>query len=865
MKKFTAQEVRETWLKFFESKGHYIEPSANLIPQNDPTLLWINAGVAALKKYFDGSTRPEHRRITNAQKCIRTNDIENVGHTSRHQTFFEMLGNFSIGDYFRNEVIPWACELLLDEKWFGISNTKLYITYYPDDLATKKLWIDNGMLEDHLVPLATNFWEIGEGPGGPDTEIYFDRGEKYDPLNKGVEMLKNDEDNDRYIEIWNIVFSQYNCQPGVLKRSEYKELPQKNIDTGAGLERFCCVLQGVETNFETDLFYPIILEIQKLTSKKYEGEYLMPYRVIADHIRTCVFALADGESFSNEGRGYVLRRLLRRAMKYAQKLDLYEPFMYKLVRVVINNMKSFYPYLEGKEEYLEKMIKNEEEKFIKTLNKGEAMLNSMIKDSKKLSGEDAFKLYDTYGFPIELTSEIALDKGVEVDIEGFETCLTKQKELARANRKNIESFGKQSKDLLDFKETSTYTYEDDEVKTNVIGLFIDGNKADEINETGNVVFKTTNFYAEMGGEVADTGYIYNDNFRANVEYVGKTPNGCHIHTIKVLYGTLKLNDEVTLVVDHIKHQNIMKNHSATHLLQAALINVLGDGIKQKGSFVNDKYLRFDFSYLNKIDESTLAKVERLVNDYINESIPRVTKVLPIEEAKKEGAISEFNEKYGATVRVVCFGEVSKEFCGGCHVNNSGDIGCFVIKSESAIASGVRRIEAYTGLEAYKEYKEKYNLLLDIEKDINVKSTQEIESKLKAMNDEIAQLKSINTSLNMKLASLQTSSLINEVEVINAKNILIKYLDSTNMNSLMNIHDSLKNKINDYVFILIGHDQDKYPLLVGVSDSYIKLGLTAKDIIKKVSTILVGNGGGKDSLAKGNVSSIDKINDLKGIF
>ncbi len=864
MKKMTSQQIRETWLNFFKERGHMIEPGASLIPVNDPSLLWINAGVAALKKYFDGSKIPECKRITNVQKCIRTNDIENVGKTARHHTFFEMLGNFSIGDYFRKEVIEWAFDILTNEKYFGLEKEKLYITYHPEDLETRDLWIKQGMDETHLIPLEGNFWQIGEGPCGPNTEVFFDRGEKYDENHLGIKLLKEDIENDRYIEIWGIVFSQFNAQNGV-DRKDYKELPHKNIDTGAGLERIACVLQETETNFETDLFMPIILDIQKLANKPYEGKYFMPYRVIADHIRTCVFALADGETFSNEGRGYVLRRLLRRAMRYAQKLDLYEPFMYKLVRSVANNMKSFYPYLIGKEEYIEKMIQNEEVKFIKTLTKGEAMLVSMIKGKTQLSGEDAFKLYDTYGFPIELTKEIALDNGVNVDLVQFEECLNKQKELARANRKNIDSFARQSKDLLDFNLPSTYTYEDLDVNSEVIGLFIDGNKVDEINEKGNVIFDKTNFYAEMGGEVADTGYIYNDNFRANVTYVTKAPNGEHLHTIEVLYGSLKVGDKVTLVIDHIKHQNIMKNHSATHLLQAALINILGDGIKQKGSFVNDKYLRFDFSYLNKIDEITLSKIEKQVNEYINQSIPRVTKVLPIEEAKKVGAISEFSEKYGDTVRVVCFGEVSKEFCGGCHVNNSSDIGCFIIKQESAVASGVRRIEACTGIEAYKEYKDKHSLLLEIEKQVGVKSINEIPTKITSLNEEISLLKSMNTSLNMKIANYQTESLVNEFKVLNTKNILVKYLDNTNMNSLINIYDTLKNKVEDYVIILVGHDEDKYPLIVGSSENYIKEGFGAKNLIKNVTSLLGGNGGGKDNLAKGNVKEISSLSKVWDLF
>lgn len=435
MKKMTSQEIRNTWLNFFKERGHAIEPGASLIPHNDPSLLWINAGVAALKKYFDGSEIPECKRITNVQKCIRTNDIDNVGKTARHHTFFEMLGNFSIGDYFRNEIVPWAFEILTSEKYFGLNKERVYATYHPEDLETRALWIKAGMQEDHLIPLEGNYWQIGEGPCGPNTEVFFDRGEKYDPEHIGIDLLKNDMENDRYVEIWGIVFSQFNAVNGV-ERKDYKELPHKNIDTGAGLERFCCVLQETETNFETDLFYPIILKTQELCKKPYEGEYLMPYRVIADHVRACSFALADGELFSNEGRGYVLRRLLRRAMKYGQKLGFKEPFLYKLVPTVIEIMKDYYPYLIEKESFLMKIIKSEEEKFIKTLDSGEKILNEMIKGKSILSGEDAFKLYDTYGFPIDLTREICEENNVSVDLDKFNECLEKQKELARNSRKN---------------------------------------------------------------------------------------------------------------------------------------------------------------------------------------------------------------------------------------------------------------------------------------------------------------------------------------------------------------------------------------------------------------------------------------------
>lgn len=857
MRFMTSEEIRMTWLNFFKERGHMIEPGASLIPHNDPSLLWINAGVAALKKYFDGSEIPECKRITNVQKCIRTNDIENVGKTARHHTFFEMLGNFSIGDYFRKEVIHWAFEILTSEKYFGMPKEKLYITYHPTDLEAKKYWIEAGIEESHLIPLEGNFWQIGEGPCGPNTEVFFDRGEKWDKDNIGVDLIRKDIENDRYIEIWGIVFSQFNAVNGV-KREDYKELPHKNIDTGAGLERICCVLQNTETNFETDLFMPIIKATQKITNKPYEGKYLMPYRVIADHIRTCTFALADGETFSNEGRGYVLRRLLRRAMRYAQKLDLYEPFLYKLVDSVVDVMKCFYPYLVDKKEFVKKIIKGEEERFIKTLKNGETLLSEFIENKKELSGEEAFKLYDTFGFPIELTKEMCEDAGVTIDMDGFKECLNKQKELARASRKNIESFNKQSKDLLDFKEPSEYTYSDDTVEGKVIGLFKDGVKVDSIEDEGEVAFDVTNFYAEMGGQVADTGFIENKETRANVINVTKAPNKEHLHHVKVLYGSIKLGDRMSLNVDKNRHFSIMKNHSATHLLQSALIEVLGDECKQKGSFVNDEYLRFDFSFLRKIDSTEIKKIERKVNEFIKEGIEEKTVVLPIEEAKKLNAISLFDEKYGDSVRVVEFGDVSKEFCGGTHVKNTSDIGLFKIISEGSISSGVRRIEARTSLAAYEYLVNREDVLNSAEEFENVKTDAEFLPKLTALQSEINQEIAKNKTLLTKMANLYAKTLVGDLD---NNGSVISYFDEFERDGLLNMIDALKANRTDYVICLIGNENGKHPLIVAVSDSNIKKGIKAGDIVKKISSVLGGNGGGRPNLAQGNVIDISKLSQI----
>lgn len=861
MNKLTSQQIRETWLNFFKERGHMIEPGASLIPNNDPTLLWINAGVSALKKYFDGSEIPECKRITNVQKCIRTNDIDNVGRTARHHTFFEMLGNFSIGDYFRKEVIAWAYEILTSDKYFGIDKDKLYVTYHPSDLEAYELWQKAGIDKTHLIPLEGNFWQIGEGPCGPNTEVFFDRGEKWDKDHLGIKLLEQDIENDRYIEIWGIVFSQFNAVNGV-ERSKYKELPHKNIDTGAGLERIACVLQETDTNFETDLFMPIIKDTEKKANKPYEGEYLMSYRVIADHIRTCTFALADGATFSNEGRGYVLRRILRRAMRYGQKIGFAEPFLYKLVDSVIKVMKDFYPYLIEKREIIQKLIKIEEVKFLKTLVSGENILNSLIENTDTLSGKDAFKLYDTFGFPIELTKEICFDRAVKVDLDEFNQCLEHQKELARNSRKVIESFNKQSKDLLDFTTESEFYYDKEEVEGKVIALFKDGVKVDEIEDNGEIIFDKTVFYGEMGGEVGDTGEIVNDNANAQVTNTTKAPNKQNLHHVKVIYGSIKVGDTFKLKVDRIKRHDIMKNHSATHLLQSALISVLGEEVKQKGSFVNEDYLRFDFSHYEKVSNNDLKRVERKVNDYIESCIDRNTLVLPIEEAKKTGAIAEFGEKYGDTVRVVKFGDISTEFCGGCHVLNTSEIGLFVIESEEAISSGVRRIQALTGRKALEYLKKKELLLNDIKEKLNVSSELDIESKLNVLMEELTYKDSIIADFNQKACQSQCKLLNTEFQNVGDICTLIKYIPEFKKDGMMAIYDLLKANKDNFIIILAGKNEDKNPLLVGVSRSLTQKGIKAGDIVKKLTQLVGGSGGGKPELAQGNITDVEKFVSLK---
>ena len=854
MKKMSSEQIRKTWLDFFASKGHHVEPSASLIPINDPTLLWINAGVAALKKYFDGSEIPASRRITNAQKSIRTNDIENVGDAT-HLTFFEMLGNFSIGDYFRNEVISWAVELLFDEKWFGFPKEKIYVTYHPDDLATKKCWMDNGIEESHLITKEDNFWEIGEGPCGPDTEVHFDRGESYDPEHIGIKLLEDDLPNFRFVEIWNIVFSQFNSEPGK-PRSEYKELPSKNIDTGAGLERFAVVIQETDTAYETDLFWPIIQKTEEISHKKYEDNK-RAFRVIADHIRCCTFALSDGEMFSNDGRGYVLRRLLRRASRYGKLLGMDKPFLYQLVEVVAEIMKGYYPYLLNKKDFVAKSIKAEEEKFLKTLLNGEDILLKKIADSKILSGEDMFLLYDTFGFPKELTMEICDEHQVSYDLDKFNELMQQQKQRARAARGQLQSMNKQSKDLLEFLTPSTFTYQEEDIQGKVIGLFVNGEKVDKITESGEIILDQTNFYAESGGQIADIGIMENESTSLKVTNVLKAPNKQPLHYISVNYGEVKVGDVFTLKIDRPRRHLIMANHSSVHLLQAALTKVLGDHISQHGSYVSDEYIHFDFNHPEKMKDEQILEVEKLVNTYICEGIEEETKVLPIQEAKKLGAKALFNDKYGDVVRVVVFGDVSKEFCGGTHVKNSRDIGLFIIESEESVASGVRRITARTSFGAYQLIKKREGQLNYAKQLLDASSIYEVPSRIKSLNNEKNALKKELEANKAKLATLASRSLESSFEEVDGVNVLVSYVPGTSRDGIVSLADKLKLIHKDYLIVLIG--EVNLPIIVMVGGK-AKEKYHAGKLVKNIANILSGSGGGRDDFASGAGKDPSKIDE-----
>ncbi len=858
MKPLTGQEIRETWIRFFESKGHHYLPGVNLIPQDDKSLLWVNAGVTGLKKYFDGSEVPPSRRIVNVQKSIRTNDIENVGHTARHHTFFEMLGNFSIGDYFRNEVIPWAYEILTSkENGFGLDPEKIYVTYNPSDKASYELWQKVGMPASHLVALEGNYWQIGEGPCGPNTEVFYDRGESWDPEHLGIKLLQDDLENDRYIEIWGIVFSQYNAVNGV-PREKYKELPSKNIDTGAGLERIACILQGTPTNFETDLFMPIIEKCEELSGVKYDEEHKMSFRVIADHIRCLTFALSDGATFSNLGRGYVLRRIIRRAMRYGQKINFHEPFMYKLVHIVVEKYKDFYPELLEKEEQVTKMIKSEEEKFIKALDKGEAILKDMLKDTKVLSGKDIFLLYDTYGFPADLSKEIAAENGVSCDMEGYEALMEEQRERARSARGQIDSFHKQSKDLMEFKETSEFLYDKDETQSKVIGIFVDGVKTDSLEEEGDVIFDKTPFYAEMGGQVSDKGSFKNEQVSGLVEGVSKATNGQHLHHVVLQYGKLSVGDVVDLSLDSERRRLIERNHSATHLLHSALSDVLGKHAKQMGSYVDENYLRFDYETDHKLTSDELKEIEEQVNAKISEGIKEVTEILPIEEAKKLGAEMEFSEKYGDTVRVVEFGDYSKEFCGGTHVKNTSEIGVFVIQSDDAISSGVRRIQALTSLGAFRYLSKRTFVLSNAENVLGVKDS-ELSKRLESLLAEENSLRKQLAEAKEKIAAYEAKNVSSNIEEIDGISFLALVKDGLSRQELLTLGDSLKSSKKDYAFIVIGGEEGARPVSAFVGGNALSK-IKAGDIVKTLAKHLGGSGGGRAEMASGQLKSVSNLSE-----
>ncbi|PQD96414.1 alanine--tRNA ligase [Pradoshia eiseniae] len=857
MKYMTGAEIRQMFLDFFQEKGHRVEPSASLVPVEDPTLLWINSGVATLKKYFDGRVIPDNPRITNAQKSIRTNDIENVGKTARHHTFFEMLGNFSIGEYFREDAIKWGWELLTSEKWFAMPKEKLYITYYPADTDTYDVWKSLGVPDDHLIPLEDNFWEIGEGPSGPDTEIFFDRGTKYDPENIGIRMIEEDIENDRYIEIWNIVLSQFNANPEI-PRSEYPELPKKNIDTGMGLERMASIFQDGETNFDTDLFLPIIYKTEEISGQKYRTtrEKDVAFRVIADHIRTVAFAVGDGALPSNEGRGYVLRRLLRRAVRFAKKIGINKPFMYELVPIVADIMVDYYPEVEKNKDFIAKVIRNEEERFHETLHDGLAILAEVIQAEKKkgsdtISGSDIFRLYDTYGFPVELTEEYAEDEGMKVDHAGFEKEMEAQRARARAARQDVDSMQVQSGILGDIKVASEFVgYGTLECEAMVSIIIKDGEIAEDAmaGEEVQIILDKTPFYAESGGQIADRGFFENDDLRIFIKDVQKAPNGQNLHTAIVEYGLLKEGTKGHANVDATNRGKITKNHTATHLLHQALKDVLGTHVNQAGSLVQPDRLRFDFSHFGQVTAEELEQIEQIVNDKIWKNIDVTISNKALAEAKAMGAMALFGEKYGDVVRVVQVGDYSLELCGGCHVQNTSAIGLFKIVSESGIGAGTRRIEAVTGESAYMQLKEQISILREAAVKVKA-SPKDLPGKIDSLLVEVKELQKENESLAAKLSNIEAGNIQSKAEEINGVTVLSAKVQAQDMNNLRNMADDLKQKLGSSIIVLGSVQGDKVNLIAAVTKDLVDKGYHAGKIIKEVATRCGGGGGGRPDMAQ----------------
>ncbi len=860
MKQLTGDQVRQMFLDYFASHGHMVEPGASLVPHNDPTLLWINSGVAALKKYFDGTEKPKNKRITNAQKSIRTNDIENVGKTARHHTFFEMLGNFSIGDYFKKEAIFYAWDFLTNKDWIGFDKDRLYVSVYIDDEEAYDIWVNEiGLNPERILKSEDNYWQIGVGPCGPNSEIFYDRGEKYDPEGLGEKLFFEEMENDRYIEVWNVVFSQYNAEEGV-DRKDYKELPQKNIDTGMGLERLVSIVQDGETNFDTDLFLPIIRTTEKMTSKKYEGENKMAYRVIADHIRTVTFALADGATFSNEGRGYILRRVLRRAIRYGKHLDIKGAYMYKLVSVVAEIMKEYYPYLMEKIDYVQILVKAEEERFDTTLSEGEKILQSYLQDntSKVLDGEVVFKLYDTYGFPLELTKEIAEEKGLTVDQKGFDEQMALQRERARSARSDDQSMSKQSVDLMNFTRESKFVgYTQDENKSKVIGIFKNGEKVDILTDSGEVVFEETSFYAESGGQIYDTGIIFNEDTQLEVVKVSKAPLKQHLHSVKVNKGQVKVGDEFTLKINLEDRNLIRANHSSLHLLHAALHKVVGAHVNQAGSFVCKDYGRFDFTHYEKLTDSQIKEIERLVNENISKKLQVVTELMSIEAAKNSGAVALFDEKYDDEVRVVSMGEFSKELCGGTHVANTSEVGIFKIISEESIGSGIRRITSKTNFKAYEEYLSLQQLLESLAVDLRVNSITKVSEKLQQVLKENSDLNKEISELKDKLSAFASENLVNEYVEADGLKIIISKVDVDN-SELKTLAQTLVEKLKDAVAFIYTADEGKILFTAACSKSAIAKGIKASDLVKSAAVICGGNGGGRPDLASAGGKDTSKL-------
>lgn len=860
MKFRSSSQLRRLFLNYFKERGHMVESGVPLVPVNDPSLLWINSGVSALKKYFDGSIALENPRIVNSQRCIRTNDIENVGLTARHHTMFEMMGNFSIGDYFKKEAIEFAWDFLTNEEYVGMDIDRLYVTIYTDDDEAYNIWHDViGLDDSRIFRLEGNYWEIGDGPCGPNSEIFYDRGMAYDPDNIGIDLLAKDMDNDRYIEVWNVVFSQFNALEGV-ERKDYKPLPQKNIDTGLGLERLASLVQGVETNFDTDLFMPIIREVEVLSKYRYEGEYKRAYKVIADHIRAITFALADGAMFSNEGRGYVLKRLLRRASRFGMDIGIDEPFLYKLVDVVVDIMNDYYPFLNEKTELVAKIIKSDEKRFHKTLASGLKMFEDVKETAKDktITGEQGFRLYDTYGFPIEIVQELSEEAGYIVDMEGFRKLMKHQQDMARASFKDTSNMKSQSADLLSFKTESNFIgYNLSEIETKVIGLFQDGVKVTVLEGEGEVVFEDTVFYAESGGQVSDRGTVTINGIEMEVLEVRKAPNGQHLHRVITL--PLEVGAKANLKVDTIFRKLVGRNHSATHLLHQALKDVLGNHVNQAGSYVTDEYLRFDFNHFEKVSEQQIEKIEKIVNEIIFEGIKLEVSYMSLDKAKALGAQALFDDKYDDEVRVVSVPGFSIELCGGTHVESTDELGLFKIEKEESVGSGIRRIIAKTSKYAYHTLADEETLLKDLCLKLGATDTNRVLKRVDNIFEDYNKLKEEYSKLKENLVKGVSIIMDDEFTEINNMKVYFLNMPTDEISDMKAFVDRIKNEKDNSIAIVYTFEGKK-TYVVGVSQDVINKGIIAKDIAKEINNTFTGKGGGKLDIAQGATG--DNVNEEK---
>ena len=862
-------ELREKYLHFFEGKGHLRLGSFPLVPKDDPSLLLINSGMAPMKKWFLGQEEPPRHRVTTCQKCIRTPDIERVGITARHGCFFEMLGNFSFQDYFKKEVIPWAWEFLTKE--LEIPADRLYISVYQDDDEAYDIWTKSvGIPEDHMVRLGKedNFWEHGSGPCGPCSEIYFDRGLKY---GCGKPTCGVGCDCDRFMEIWNLVFSQYDSDG----KGTYALLPKPNIDTGMGLERLAVVMQDVDNLFEVDTVAAVLHHVERISGKQYGANEKddISIRVITDHIRATVFMASDGILPSNEGRGYVMRRLLRRAARHGRMLGIDHPFLTDLVDTVIISSEVGYPELREHESYIKKVIGTEEERFYKTIDSGMNILNGMIQHlhethKKILSGLDVFKLNDTFGFPIDLTKEIAAEAGLGIDEAAFHVEMTRQRERARAERlaKDISGWSEDLFGELNAEPTEFDGYDVLKETAKVLALS-DGEELNdavstdyEERENVLVVLDRTPFYAEMGGQVADHGYLTSGTANLKVNQVKKTPKGFYVHTCTLLDGTIRVGDTVTAAVDEQRRASICRNHTATHLMQKALREVLGEHVHQAGSYQDDKITRFDFTHFNAVTPEELVEVEKRVNEKIFAALPVTIQNLPIEEAKKMGAMALFGEKYGKVVRVVDAGGWSVEFCGGTHVKNTAQIGCFKILSEASVAAGIRRIEATTGYGVLNLLDDRTAELANTAVALKANNMKDVAARAQAVT---AELKEANKQLEIakaKLASSQIDGLFQNAVEVDGVRIVTVYLNGTTPDTLRSMMDKLRDKEPNAVGALIGTDGGKTTLAVGVGKNALARGLKAGALVKQIAAIAGGNGGGKPDFAMAGIRDTSKIDD-----